>query len=85
MRYVIKSPAGRYFTGFSVIQSRAITLNGVFVGIENDAVPEFLAAIPSNAIKFDSAVDAQTQIKNDAVLFHGGPEAFEGCTVEETP
>lgn len=83
MRYVIKSPNG-YFTEFKVLRSRAVTLNGVMVGIENDCEPKFESMIPQLAAKFDTEADALAQIDNAALLFHGGPEAFAGCVVEAT-
>jgi len=83
MRYVIKSQAGGYFTEFEVLQTRAVTLNGVLLGHEHDLKPIFEALRPKQAAKFDTEADALAQLKNPN-LFHGGPDAFSGCTVEPT-
>jgi hypothetical protein len=83
MRFVIKHPEGGFFTEFQVAKSRTVTLNGVAVGEEHDRVPLFEAHKTRFAAKFDTAADAELQIEN-ATLFHGGPEAFAGCTVQPT-
>jgi hypothetical protein len=82
-RYVIKGPEGGFFTEFVVKATRSITLNGAVVGEEHDRVPLFDAHRTRHAAKFDTAADAKAQIEND-LLFHGGPEAFAGCTVQPT-
>lgn len=81
MRFVIKHSTGAFFTEFKVLESRSVTLNGIHVGFEQDLQPKFEAFLPSQASKFDSREDAETQVAN-AELFHGGPEAFAGCTVQ---
>lgn len=82
-RFVIRSATGAFFTEFKVLATRPVTLNGVLLGHEQDLEPKFDGQTTRQAAKFDTQLDAEEQIKNP-VMFHGGPEAFAGCTVEPT-
>jgi hypothetical protein len=82
-RYVVKAASGAYFSGFEVIESRPVTLNGVFVGTENYCEARFKANDTSQAVKFDTEADAVLQITN-LQPNHGGAEAFAGCVAEPT-
>lgn len=92
MRYVIKNSAGLLFSGFDVKETKAVTLNGAFVGTESHCLPLFEAARAKDAVKFDTQEDAAAQVANQVkdlkgdLIDHqqlGGPAAFEGCTIQE--
>lgn len=86
MRFVIRGPDGGYFTEFQPIETKRVTLNGVFVGSETYVQPAFEAFKTRQAAHFATEADALAQIANDPKVnpLHGGPDAFVGCTVQST-
>lgn len=99
MRYVIKHPTLGYFTEFEVSQTIPILApmemvlhqgsppvpKGAQIGVEHRYAPKFEAFKPGQSVQFDTAEDAQKQIANADDPNLGGPAAFAGCTVVQSP